>query len=222
MSTIWLSHIIDSGTPLYGGIQDINIQPIQSQRDGDSCNTSLLRLTSHTGTHVDAPRHFLADGKSIADYGPSSWIFTCPKVLDIAVAPGHLITVSDMENFVKDDENTDILLLRTGFEQYRREQTYWQQGPGLSADLSLFFKSAYPSLRAVGIDFISISSFQHREEGRRAHKMFLGEDILLIEDMALHRIEKPDNLYHIIALPLRFDGADGAPCTILGWVKDGA
>lgn len=222
MGIIWLSHVIDGGTPLYGGAQDIVMQPKQSQRNGDSCNTSLLQLPSHAGTHIDAPYHFIPDGKTIADYGPVSWVYNCPKMIEVTVKPGNLITVSELEKFIKADADTDMLIMRTGFEQYRKEQNYWQEGPGLSPDLALFFKTSYPSLRAVGVDFISISSFHHREEGRHAHKMFLENDILLIEDMSLHQIEIPDNLYRVIALPLRFAGADGAPCTILGWTKNGA
>lgn len=220
MSVIWLSHIISKETPLYSGAQDIVIQPKQSQRNGDSCNTSLLQLPSHAGTHIDAPYHFLANGKTIEDFGPSSWVYNYPKVIDIIVEPRHLVTVSEIEKFIKADTDTDMLLMRTGFEQYRKGQDYWQQGPGLSPDLALFLKTSYPSLRAVGVDFISISSFRHREEERRAHKMFLENHILPIEDMALQKINKPDNLYQIIVLPLRFTGADGAPFTILGWEKD--
>ncbi len=220
MDIIWLSHVIDNATPLYGGAKDIAIQQKQSQRNGDSCNISLLQLTSHTGTHIVAPYHFLADGKTMEDYDPTSWIYNSPKLIDITVEPGQLITVSGIEEFIKADANTDIFLMRTGFERYRKDQNYWQQGPGLSPDLALFLKRLYPSLRAVGVDFLSISNFQHREEGRHAHKMFLENDILLIEDMTLCRIEKPDNLYQIIALPLRFTDADGAPCTVLGWINN--
>jgi arylformamidase len=220
MGIIWLSHIIDQTTPLYGGEQDLFIRSKQSLNKGDSCNTSILTLSSHAGTHVDAPYHFLEDGKTIDDFDASRWVFHCPKVIRLSVAPGHLIVASDIDKFVQADAATDILLLRTGFERYRKEKIYWKDGPGLSPDLADFMKTLYPSLRAVGIDFISISGFQHREEGRRAHKAFLKKDILLFEDMALGQLNQSKEIYKIVALPLRFTGADGAPCSVLGWERD--
>jgi kynurenine formamidase len=220
MGIIWLSHVLDQTTPLYGGSRDIILQSKQSLRDGDNCNTTSIMFSSHSGTHVDTPYHFFTRGKTVSDFPSETWVFTSPKCIDISVKPGQLLTIGDLSNAVSPDARLDILLLRTGFESNREDQIYWKEGPGLSSKLARYLRTLHPSLRAIGIDFISISSFQHREEGRTAHREFLENEILLFEDMALGQLDKTQELYQIIALPLRFANADGAPCTILGWEKD--
>ncbi|MCD4652235.1 MAG: hypothetical protein K8S56_10695 [Candidatus Cloacimonetes bacterium] len=69
----------------------------------------------------------------------------------------------------------------------------------------------------IGMDFISVSSLRHREIGRSAHKSFLKLDILLIEDMSLSVLNSSCEIKEVIALPLRFSNADGAPCTVIGY-----
>ena len=220
MKIIWLSHILTSSTPLYGGAPAIIIQHGKSFKSGDSCNTSTIHLNSHSGTHADAPYHFFSDGKTIDDYPASTWVFMNPKIIEVCISPGYLINEADLSDLLSYNPKTDILLLRTGFERYRNDPIYWQDGPGLSGSLARYLKKYYPSLRAIGFDFISISSMRHREEGRIAHKAFLGNEILLIEDMSLQFVNNPNNLYQVVVLPLRYIGADGAPCAILGWEND--
>ena len=76
----------------------------------------------------------------------------------------------------------------------------------------------FPSLRAIGLDTISISSFSHRDVGRAAHREFLNSGIRIIEDMKLKNIIEPSKLMRVIALPFRYLGSDGAPTTIIGEV----
>ena len=107
-----------------------------------------------------------------------------------------------------------MLLIKTGFEKYRAEEIYWQNSPGLHPKLAYWLKEKSPSLKAIGIDFISISNLNNRALGRQAHIAFLSKNILLIEDMKLSCVNS--NLKTVIVLPLRVEGADGAPCTAIG------
>ncbi len=220
MKSIWLSHIISEKTPLYGGAGGIAITKDKSLSAGDSCNTSILTFTSHTGTHVDSPYHFLANGKSVERYLPEDWFYNYPHVIFFSASPGQLIVPQNLplpENVNKD---TDLLLLCSGFEKHRGLTLYWQEGPGLSPELAEYFVEHFPKLRDVGMDFISISSLKHRDEGRFAHRAFLERGILLFEDMSLKIIAPDKRLEKVIALPLRFTKADGAPCTIVGLLTD--
>jgi kynurenine formamidase len=70
------------------------------------------------------------------------------------------------------------------------------------------------------VDFISISSLMNRDDGRTANRSFRERDFLVFEDMSLRHLDQPELLIQVIALPLRFVGGDGAPCSILGWVSD--
>ena len=220
MKLIWISHVIERSTPRYGGVYDTFVQPCNSIKTGDTCNTSRLTISSHAGTHVDAPSHFIDKGKTIVDYPPETWVFNFPRLLEISVRPGELINLQKLPSDLSVNHQVDLVLLRTGFEQCRDDELYWKSGPGIASSMAVDLSKFYPSIRALGVDFISISSFWHREEGRKAHKAFLGQEILLFEDLSLKEISHSESLNRVIALPLRFANADGAPCTILGWEKD--
>lgn len=220
MKHSWLSHIINERTPLYGGGGGLAVKQEKSIELGDSCNTSVLTMPSHTGTHVDSPYHFLANGKRVDQYAPEGWFFNRPHVIFFFARPGQLITPEDIPLPEQLDENTDILLLRSGFESYRGTDVYWKTGPGLAPELAEFLLLKCPNLRAIGMDFISISSLKHREAGRMAHREFLQRGILIFEDMRLSELQTHAQLQKVIALPLRFQHGDGAPVTMIGIIDE--
>ena len=220
MSIVWLSHVLDSGTPLYAGAKDIRINSQKSIDKGDSCNTSTLSLPSHSGTHVDAPFHFLPDGKKISDFAPEEWVFKCPKIINIPAIPGQMIRPTDIQERVSREENIDLLLLKTGFERHRLNTIYWQNGPGISIELAEQLKELFPKVKAIGMDCISVSSLKDRDQGRRVHQLFLQTGLRIFEDMALSAIGEKDQLSQVIALPLRYLPGDGAPCSIVAWVQE--
>lgn len=218
MKMVWLSHVLSESTPLYGGHEKIIIRTQRSLEANDSCNTSTLTLSSHAGTHVDAPFHFLSNGKTVDCFPPDTWVFTSSRLIDVSVEPGQLITADLLPSDMAGESSVEIVLIRTGFERFRYENIYWQRSPGLSSELADYLRNLYPNLRAVGLDCISISSLQHRDHGRVAHKKFLGYEMLLFEDMALGYLSRDVMFERIVALPLRFKMGDGAPCTVVGWI----
>jgi len=220
MKLIWLSHILSENTLLYGGTQGISIRSEKSIQAGDSCNTSIVTFPCHAGSHVDAPYHFIAHGKTVDVYSPEAWIFTSPLVLEVSSDPGELISISDLPTDLTEKNEVDMVLLLTGFEQYRGQDKYWKEGPGLSPEIAIYLKGRYPSIRAIAIDFISISNLKYRKEGRTAHRQFLENDIVIFEDLSLKRISHPKDLVQVIALPLRFADGDGSPCTVVGWERE--
>lgn len=214
---LWLSHILDENTPLYGGEREIHISQKKSLLKGDSCNTSLLTISNHAGSHVDCPRHFIRDGSCVDTYTPEEWIFSNPLLLDVVIGPANVIAPGDLPEAKCQKENVDLILIRTGLEALRDRDVFWQNGPVLLPELAQYFCRHYPSFRALGIDAISVSSLQNREAGRAAHHAFLSNNIRLFEDLSLSRISSSVSLRQVIALPLRFSDGDGAPCTVIGW-----
>jgi len=216
MCLIYLNHSINNHTPLYGGVKEIIISKSTSINDGDTANTITISIPNHAGTHIDVPKHFFNDGKTLSDYPASSWFFQKPQLIDINCNDGQLMMPLDIIPDLNND--TDILLIRTGYEKYRKNEKYWSKNPGLSAELAKTLRSDFPLLRAVGMDFISVTSRLHREEGRQAHREFLGDKyrsdpIVLIEDMSL--IKYTNDISKIIVSPLMIQDADGAPCTVI-------
>jgi len=213
---MFLSHNLSNTTPLYGGAKSIKIYKKSSIHDGDSANSLSLIFPNHSGTHVDVPYHFFDDGKKLTDYDASFWIFSHPVCIDVPSEDGYLVKYEDIVNSIK--EETDLLLIRTGYEKHRNNKTYWQKNPGLSVGLASKLRSNHKNIRALGIDVISITSRLHRKEGRKAHQELLGshydsQPIVLVEDMSLIKYNGLINKVFII--PLMIKDSDGAPCTVL-------
>lgn len=110
-----------------------------------------------------------------------------------------------------------MLLIQKGFDKYRPQDIYWQKGPGSGPDLASQLIKLYQNLRAIGFDCISISKFQHREEGRAQHKIFPEQALLIFEDMSLSGVGEYERPETVMAFPLRFTNGDCALWPIMGW-----
>lgn len=211
-----LSHVLTAATPVFGGGAGLVIEPRRIMPRGDSCNAVSLSFPNHLGSHVDAPRHFVADGRTVDDYLAGDWVFSRPWLMDIPAEPGEVLTVARFASALTACADADLLLVRTGFESRRGQEDYWAASPAFPPDLAAYLCDRLPSLSAIGFDSISLSSFRHRDLGREAHRAFLGADLRVFEDMALASVPARGGLEIVVALPLLFDGADGAPCTVIG------
>ena len=225
MKYVLLSHTIDENTPLYGNTPVPRILSHSRISEGDSSNTSILSIHNHTGTHIDAPKHFIDEGKAISEYTLDELVFNNPIIVDCPKDDASLITPDDLQHASHMLQNSDCLLLRTGFGRFRGEERYWTHNPGIAPETILWIRREYPNIRCIGIDSISISSFQHRIIGRKAHKaafidqMDMGEPLFLIEDLNLDATS--DRIIEMIILPWQIGGLDGAPCHVLAIIENG-
>jgi len=217
---LYLSHSIDKNTPSYGNrdkfIDDLNT----SFKNGAKAETSNWYFSNnHFGTHIDAPRHFVPDGKTITDFRAAFWVFKNIACIEINCSDAVLIDSENISTY-EIDRDAELLLIKTGYEQYRNTEKYWNENPGLAPDLGFFLKQTYPKLRAIGFDFISVTSFQHREFGRDAHLALLNGErpVLPIEDMSLTSIDASTAIHEVFVLPLRVEESNGAPVTVLAEV----
>ncbi|MFA5088791.1 MAG: cyclase family protein [Candidatus Omnitrophota bacterium] len=218
---IFLSHELSSRVPVYG-VKDakLEMKNVKSIQNGDSCYTYWIGMENHWGTHVDAPAHFFENASAVCDYPPEFWIFKHPQVAEVRVKENELIGVEALEGAIQRD--TDFLILKTGFQRFRGQEKYSQYNPGVKAEAGNWLREKFGFLRAIGFDFVSISCFQNREEGRKAHRAFLdpqgvGHPILIVEDMNLR--DDLQGLNEVWVVPLRVAGVDSSPCTVMGVLK---
>lgn len=212
--TLFLSYYINEQTPLYGGEKAILVEKRSEISKGASSNTKYLKLPNHSGTHIDFPNHFSDEGKIINDYPASFWKFKKVHVISYAAKHDEIIDEALVKNY-DIPVDTEFLIINTSFGSFREETAYWNNNPGLSPNLATPLKTRCPNLKAVGFDFISVSSYQNRLLGREAHKAFLlANDILLIEDMKLDEVHNK-TLKSVTALPLLVDKIDGGPISII-------
>lgn len=216
-SQILLSHVLDASTPGFGGQVPFSRQQVNSIAAGKSSNSELWSLQNHSGSHVDTPRHFIADGKTLTDIPISNWLFQKPNLLDRVSQPDEVIEADTWCDSIPID--CDLVLLRTGFEERRHETAYWQNNPGLAPSIAHWLRRHRPSVRAIGFDFLSLTAFQHRELGRVSHKAFLAEEdgpeILIFEDLSLKMAS--NSLRMVLVAPLMVQNADGSPITVFGF-----
>lgn len=217
----YLSYPFDAVIPVYGGLESITPGKIKSIQNGDTSNTFVFTLQNHWCTHVDVPYHFFEQGGKIIDYEADFWIFQKPQVICFDLKPSELLTLGGWLNEL--NKETDLLLFKAGWSSHRDKDVYHSKNPGFHPDVAFYLRKNFPRLRAVGIDWISVSAYQHREMGRSAHRAFLdpqgeSEPILIFEDMDLSG--DLTNLLQVWAFPLRMVELDSAPCTVIGTLDD--
>lgn len=218
---IFLSHIVTNTTPTYGD-RDYFVNKLNTSFEtGSAAETSNWYFSNnHFGTHIDAPRHFVPDGKTVTDFGADCWVFSKIVCIEFPCTGAVLIDVEEISRF-RIDSDVELLLVKTGYERYRNTEKYWNENPGFTPALGDFLRNKYPSLRILGMDFISVGSYQHRAVGRAAHTALLSGDnpILPVEDMSLAKITNKTNLLKVIILPLRVSMTNGSPVTALAEIE---
>jgi kynurenine formamidase len=221
-----LAYTLSRTTPFYSGLAAPRVDTLYSLADGHDCNSYYLTTSNHAGTHVDAPRHFNATGRRIAEYGLDELFFRKPALADLQIEQSGLIGQSNVEAMRVEPADCDILLIRTGFGRLRRDhpEAYVARGPGFDRSGAEAILRRCASLRALGVDFMSISALAHPQEGAAAHRVFLGcagysdRETLLIEDMLLPPdLTAPES---VRIVPWLVEELDSAPCSVLAEVRD--
>jgi len=219
-----LSYPIDSKIPVYGSSPRPDIKPHQQIARGDACNTYFVSVHNHSGTHADAPSHFISGGRCILDYSPEELIFNAPIILDLPKALDEWIEEADIKHARHVLSDADCILFRTGFGKYRGKENYKTHNPGIEPEAILYLRKNFPGIRCAGIDALSVSGFQDRAKGRKAHfaaferRPDLGEPLLLIEDMNLNAVLPNEVLKRIFVVPWQISAIDSAPCTVIAEV----
>ena len=218
MSYLFLSHLLTKDTPSYGNRDKVIIRTNSSIKSGETANSSCwIFSNNHIGTHMDVPKHFSSEGKNVCDYAADYFVFNKIELVDIPYEEAHLITSEDIAKHQISSE-IEFLCIRTGFEKYRQENKYWNDNPGIHPDLPDYLRKQFPNLRCIGFDFISITSWKYRSEGRTSHKALLcpeenKKEILAIEDMSLEHLEQAP--IELIIAPLLVEDGNGGAVSII-------
>jgi arylformamidase len=168
---------------------------------GDVANVSMLSMGSHTGTHMDAPLHFIADGKSLHEMEVEA---TIGPARVIAIEDPVSVTVAELED--KEIAEGERILFRT-----RNSERTWASLPFdenfvyVSQEAARFL--AARGVRVVGVDYLSVGGF--KVDGVETHDALLRAGVWVIEGLDLSKVEPGD--YELICLPLKIDRSDGAP-----------
>ncbi|HXT34038.1 MAG TPA: cyclase family protein [Chloroflexota bacterium] len=218
--TILLSYTLRPGDPLPPAIPAPRLVPFLTL-EHDGARVYRLEVANHSGTHVDAPAHVIADGLRIEEFRPEELLFRRPVVVDVQVPDGGLLEPADLHPHAAAMGGADLLLLRFGYGAVRAGDParYSSCCPGLSVAAADHLRETCPGLRALGMDVPSIACIAQLERTMPAHHALLGGSgrrFLIIEDM---RLEMDLGALHAVFLaPWLVAGMDSAPCAVYGFM----
>lgn len=204
-----LSHPLDDDTPVYPGDPVARFTSAATVA-ADGYNVLHVRMGSQTGTHVDAPYHFLDDGPRI-DEVPLEYFLGPAVVADVRGKPPHgRIEWADLQPCAHLLAPGRILLLRTGWDEHWGTDAYFDH-PYLTGDAAARVVAA--GVRTVGLDALSLDETVvggTPADGFAAHLEVLGAGGVIVENLRnLGAVPQVDPVVSV--LPLRLAGADGAP-----------
>jgi kynurenine formamidase len=190
--------------------------------EGKHSNTSYLELFAHTGTHIDAPWHFIDQGRKIEDFSIEEFVFPNVLLLEILAKPHEPVAVESFGAYHDQLGEADCLLIYSGFSRYRVSDTdtYTHATPGLSAEAAEYLRD-FERLRCIGVDFISIENVQKgRETGFPVHHILLGRQapMILLEDADLSKLLSKE-ITKVFLFPLRMLGIEASPVTAVAEVR---
>lgn len=175
-----------------------------SRDKSHTIRVTSIEMGSHTGTHVDAPAHFVEGGKTLSEI-PLEWFVGPATVVEI---PGvRSIGLDDLKNL--DWNGVERVLFKTDNSSHWDDPGFFEGFVYLEPDAGEFLVSK--GIRLVGIDYLSIDEF--RSEKHPTHFALLPHDVVLIEGLNLSKIAP--GKYHMVALPMNLQHADGAPTRVI-------
>ncbi|NLN93263.1 MAG: hypothetical protein GX130_08170 [Candidatus Hydrogenedens sp.] len=180
------------GDPVFSLEPDVRIS------QGDSCNVSRLTLGTHTGTHLDAPWHFMEEGKQLEEVDPR--VFFGPALVIEHLSEGH-IQAEDLP----DEKLPERILFKTRNSEQPADSPFQKDFIALTENAAR--RLAADGVKLVGIDSMSIDPYKG---GGRAHRILLGAGMVIVEGLQLAQVKEGE--HEFIVLPLRLLHADGAPC----------
>lgn len=188
---------------VWPGDPAVHVERASKIEDGDQANVTKLRMGAHTGTHMDAPFHFVADGRTIDQIRLEDLI---GKVQVVAV-PRHVdcITKSILEPELSDPMIDKVIFKTRNSELWENQKAGFDESyVGLSEEGAQFLIDK--GITLVGIDYLSVAPFTNLI---RVHQLLLKQNIIILEGLDLRQVDP--GFYTLICMPLKIKGADGAP-----------
>jgi arylformamidase len=204
MKLLDVSVPLDAALASYPGNTPYSLEPIKRIARGDSSNVSTLHMSAHSGTHVDAPRHFFdqapgAEGLALE--------MLCGRARVIELTTRKAITAGDL---AQRDLSEDVrVLIKTHNSRLWGSPEFHRDFVGIAESGAKYLVEH--GIKVVGVDYLSVEEF--KAPGAPAHHVLLGGGTIVIEGLNLRDIEP--GIYDLLCLPLLVVGSDGAPARVV-------
>jgi arylformamidase len=202
-----VSNWIDVTVPVRNGMvhwpgdPEFKIRRLYDQRNGDFCTLSVMELSVHTGTHMDAPLHFLVGGDTME---------TMP--IEATVGPCRVIWIEDPVAIRREElerqelQRGERILIKTRNSAKSWRTDDFDEDYIFIADEAAQYM-AEAGIRTIGVDYLSVGGF--RQDMKETHQTILRAGIWIVEGLNLEAVEPGD--YELVCLPLKLVDSDGAP-----------
>lgn len=197
--------IIDISVPVsktivtWPGDPKPDIHYVKTIAQGSTSNTSAFAMSTHIGTHVDAPLHFV-QGATPIDEVPLDVLIGPASVID--VTGKAVIGLEDLE--AADVEGAERLLFKSDNSSLWRDPAFHEEFCHIDDDGAEYLVAR--GVRLVGVDYLSVEQYKQRT---KTHHILLSGNVIIIEGLNLLDVEPGD--YELVCLPLRLEGMEAAP-----------
>ena len=179
-------------------------------------NITQLIMSTHLGTHIDAPFHFFDNGKTVDQldlrkgFGPA-WVLDFTKK-----GPKAVITRAELEKHEDKITSGSRIIIHTGWDKIFPDNRYFSDCPGLDLEACQFL--ADRKIVCLALDMPTVFGPEYVQ----VHHALLGAEVLIVEGLA-HVADLKSERVFLVALPLRIRGRDGSPCRVIaidGFIGD--
>ena len=189
--------------PVWPGDPPVELERVAKMEDGSDANVSRMNMGVHTGTHVDAPYHFIADGYAVEDL-PLNVLVGAAEVIQIPENEDHI--TADVLRRANLQPGVERVLFKT-----RNNRIWTEQRAEFQKDFIAISPDAAEWLvehgvRLVGIDYLSVAPF---DDPVPTHRILLGGRVVALEGLNLSQVAAGS--YTLYCLPMKLGGSDGAP-----------
>jgi arylformamidase len=201
-----ISLTLSETLPTWPGDPVIQLKQISSIAEGDDANVTQVSMSVHTGTHIDAPDHFLGNGDTV-DNIPLDLLVG--KAVVVEILTEDMITKENLKK-VGVPAGIHRILFKTSNSAYwaAGNQEFQEDFIALGEDAAKYLVSI--GIEVVGVDYLSVAPYA---DSAPTHRVLLEAGILIIEGLDLSRVTPGE--YTLLCLPLKISGSDGAPARVL-------
>ena len=215
MKIVDLTLTVSDKIPTFPGSPQPSFIPWENVKE-DGYNLELLFLSTHTGTHIDAPYHFLEKGAKIHEISLKKLVSEA-VLIKSKKKGGESITKIDIQKFEKKHgriENFSSVIFYTGWQKNLQKKYYFTKNPGLSVSAAKYLASK--KINLVGVDSPSIDL--GTDSKFSVHQIFAKKGMLIVENLAnLEKIKS--SKFHLVVLPLKLKNATGSPVRAIAFVE---
>lgn len=196
---------ISNDLPVYPGDPPVQVTRVMSLEQGDIARVSHLSFSTHSGTHLDPPSHFMRDGQTL-DQLPLDVLIGPARVLDVGEV--DVIDVAVLRQ-VELDGATRVLFKTKNSRLWHTTDEFQTEFVYLEAAAARLLVEH--GVRLVGIDYLSVEKFNFEEP--LTHRTLLGAGVVIVEGLDLTEVPAGD--YELLCLPLKIKDGDGGPARVV-------